>query len=251
MTEDRSWIKVHSGLSDDPQHRERMGVRVWFFMWLAKHADWDTGVVYDYTDKWAGDEMQMSERTVERQRQELSGMGYIIGHRDYQCQHIRIMRWRNPRLVNPTQINIPGDESSYAKLRTHSTQNCVPISTENCVPSTLDSQDSQSFSQDAPPIPNENGSTWIFQLYQEIFGEAVSSGEHDDLQEMSKIYTPVDVRAAMLRTKSANARQRKARKVAYTNGILQEWAVNGKPELVSAGQDAPQGTPIKPKKVYR
>lgn len=141
---DRAWIKIHTGLTNDPEHRGRMGIRVWLFMWLVDHAEWESGVVYNYTDKWAGEEMEMPPRTVERQRQGLECDYYIRCWPSFQCQHIMIMRWRNPKLVNPPQINIPGVKSSYAKLRTHPTQSCVPIPTENCVPFTLDSHSSES-----------------------------------------------------------------------------------------------------------
>jgi hypothetical protein len=117
---DRTWIKIHSGLTNDPKHREEMGIRVWLFMWLVDHADWETGIVEAYTDAWAAEEMEIPARTIEGQRQKLDSSGYIHCHQGQQSQNIRIMRWRNPKLVNPPQINIPGDEKSwYAIPRTH------------------------------------------------------------------------------------------------------------------------------------
>ena len=117
---DKQWIKIHTGLTNDPQHRAAMGNRVWLFMWLVDHADWASGIVEEYTDAWASQEMQLSQRTVEGQRQQLERDGYLICHPGFQCQHIRIMRWRNPKEVDAKQINLPDDRSTwYAISRTH------------------------------------------------------------------------------------------------------------------------------------
>jgi len=83
-----------------------------------------------------------------------------------------------------------------------------------------------------PVVINENGATWIFQMYLDIFKESVSAGEHDDLRELASglnKLTPGDVREAMTITKSANSRKRIARKVSYMRSILQGWERNGKP----------------------
>jgi len=225
MTE-RTWIKIHSGLTNDPTHRERMGIRVWLFMWLVDHAEWDTGVVYNYTDKWAGEEMQVSSRTIERQRQDLEGQDYIFCHAGFQCQHIRIMRWRNPKLVNPYQINVPGLPDTCAELRTHGTQSCVPIPTANCVPLHIDHNISESITQSV--VVDGSGWEWVYQMYLDVFKEAVNSGEHDALRNLAQAYTQADVKEAMAITQSANSRRRIARKVFYMRGILQDWAKNGK-----------------------
>lgn len=121
MTE-KKWIKIHSGLTNDPEHRMKMGIRVWLFMWLVDHADWENGLVMEYTDKWAAEEMDIPARTIEGQRQQLEKDGYIVCHAGFQCQHIRIMRWRNPKEVEAKQINVPNEPetwSSYGTLRTH------------------------------------------------------------------------------------------------------------------------------------
>lgn len=119
---DRTWIKLHNGLTNDPKHRKEMGVRIWLFAWLVDHADWETGIVWEFTDKECAKEMSSSEvtvsvRTIEDQRQELDKSGYIICHPGDQCQHIRIMRWRNPRMTNPPQINVPGNRDTWYDIR--------------------------------------------------------------------------------------------------------------------------------------
>ena len=98
--------------------------------------------------------------------------------------------------------------------------------------------------------PSKNGSKsseWIFTLYLEIFKEPVTNGEHDDLKDLAEIYAPADVKEAFKITRSKDARQRITRKVAYSAGILKDWAANGKPHIVAENTS----TPITPKKVYR
>lgn len=119
---DRSWIKIHNGLTNDPKHRKQMGVRIWLFAWLVDHADWETGIVWEFTDKdcaaeMSDDSITVSGRTIEDQRQELEKSGYVVCHPGDQCQHIRIMRWRNPRMVNPPQINVPDDKATWYDVR--------------------------------------------------------------------------------------------------------------------------------------
>lgn len=92
---------------------------------------------------------------------------------------------------------------------------------------------------------------WIFADYLAMFNEPVNPGEHDDLADVANVYSSrEDIREAMQLTKSANARKRISRKVAYMRGILQDWAKNGKPEIKPKPDDKPS-TPIKPKQVFR
>jgi hypothetical protein len=107
---DRTWMKIHSGLND-PEHRRRMGARLWLFMHFIDKADWDTGMVWFFRDADAAEELDMPLASVRRWRHELRDAGYIRSYAGEQCQHIMIMRWRNPRLVNPPQINVPGELS--------------------------------------------------------------------------------------------------------------------------------------------
>jgi len=87
-----------------------------------------------------------------------------------------------------------------------------------------------SLSPDSPDVtPSENGATWIFQMYLDVFKEAVSAGEHDALRDLAQVYTQADVKEAMTITHDKHARQRLTRKVAYLRGILQDWSKNGKP----------------------
>jgi len=116
----RTWMKIHSGIND-PKHREALGVRVWLFFYLIDHVEWDTGVVWGYTDGKAAAEMEVPESTIRKWRRGLQESGYITRKPGFQCSNIYIHKWRNPRLVEPPQLNVPGDESTWCpNLDTHS-----------------------------------------------------------------------------------------------------------------------------------
>jgi len=223
----KTWIKVHTGLTNDPKHREAIGVRIWLFMALIDRADYESGMVWNYTDGAMAEYLDMNPRTVAEWRRDLSETGYIKSYPGDQCQHIMIMRWRNPRQVEAEAINIPGElhksvAPPYGKR--------VPPPYSKDVTLTLDPQLPQSITQETDLVVfNKNGATWIFKMYQDVFKEAVNAGEHDALRDLAHVYTQADVMEAMTITRDKNARQRITRKVAYVRGILQDWAKNGKP----------------------
>ena len=101
------WMKIHSGINE-PKHREAMGKRIWFFMHLIDKCNWKTGIVENYTDAQGAIDMQMSKNTLRTWRRELVELGYITCRPAHQGQKIVIHKWRNPREVNPEQINIRG-----------------------------------------------------------------------------------------------------------------------------------------------
>jgi hypothetical protein len=49
------------------------------------------------------------------------------------------------------------------------------------------------------------------------------------LLDLAEVHDRASIEEAMQLTKSANASKRISRKVAYMRGILQDWAVSGKP----------------------
>ena len=50
----KNWIYIKRGMSEDPKHRERIGMAIWLFMHMIDAADWETGRVYDWRDKENG-----------------------------------------------------------------------------------------------------------------------------------------------------------------------------------------------------
>lgn len=207
---ERTWIKIHNGLTNDPAHRAKMGIRIWLFMWLVDHSNWTNGVVEFYSDALCAAEMSDGEtkvfpRTIERQRQDLETDGYITCHKGQQCQHIRIMKWKNPRLVNPPTINIPDEPDTwlgYASPRTHPHRNLR-------TPSISDSQEDT-------PRPA------IFTVYEQNIG-MLTSIIADDLKEIEATFPAGWFEDAVKEAVRANARNLK-----YVWAILKRWQTEGR-----------------------
>jgi hypothetical protein len=139
----KKWIKVHTGLTSDPKHRQVLGVTIWLFMALINDADYETGIVWDYTDSAMASDLEMSISTLRTWRRHLEEAGYIRCYQGYQCQHIMILKWRNPKELNPPQINIPDSEGGYPKVITHPSSKVITHPSSKVITPTLDSQLSQ------------------------------------------------------------------------------------------------------------
>lgn len=104
----KTWIKVKRGFLQ-PEHRTRMGIRVWLYLYIIDQADWETGSVLEWKDKDASDELQMPLSTLRQQRQELEDLGYITCLQQGYKQKIVIMKWNDPRSYGGEEINQPTD----------------------------------------------------------------------------------------------------------------------------------------------
>lgn len=109
MANKKNWIYIKRGLSQDPEHRERMGNRIWLFMHMIDRADWETGTVFDWRDKDEASDMSLAWRTLQHQRQELEELGYITCAQLKSGQNITIHNWISPRnyageVVNPPPV---------------------------------------------------------------------------------------------------------------------------------------------------
>jgi hypothetical protein len=101
----KHWIYVKRGLSEDPKHREAMGMSVWCYMHILDRADWETGIVHGWKDEDEAADMSVSPHTLRDWRQKLEAEGYI---RCRQIQHgleITILRWVNPRDYSSKVLN--------------------------------------------------------------------------------------------------------------------------------------------------
>lgn len=139
------WISIKRGLIRDPKHRIAMGECVWLYQYMVDIADWETGVVNDWKDDAAAEDMQMPIRTLREQRRKLESLDYIVCHQKQYSQSIDITNWTNPRdytgvVSNPKQggnkaqpsENPQGDTQGYIQGDTQgSSQNVTPTSSSN------------------------------------------------------------------------------------------------------------------------
>ena len=123
----KTWIKVKRGLLS-PEHRQKLGARIWLYLHILDRADWDTGTIEGWTDKAHAEALDMPHRTLQDQRQRLADDGYIVCAQSFQALTLTINNWTNPRdysgqVLNGTEKPVPqGTESS------------VPIQSESSVP---------------------------------------------------------------------------------------------------------------------
>lgn len=101
----KHWISVKRGLSEDPKHREKMGMAVWGFLHMIDRADWETGKVYDWRDKDEAEDMGVNERTLRDWRQRLAESGYIECNQRQRGLEITIFNWINPRDYSAGVLN--------------------------------------------------------------------------------------------------------------------------------------------------
>ena len=92
----KTWIKIKRGLLA-PKHRNKLGIRIWLYMYILDQADWETGKIFEWRDKEAAEDLQMPWRTLQQQRQQLDEDGYISCVQSGNKQIITINNWTNPR----------------------------------------------------------------------------------------------------------------------------------------------------------
>lgn len=107
----KTWIKVKRGLIE-PKHRERLGIRIWLYLYILDQANWERGAVIEWTDKNASDELEIPIDTIRSQRRRLVTDGYIVCHQSKHSQTIEVRNWTNPReysgeVYNEGNQNLP------------------------------------------------------------------------------------------------------------------------------------------------
>jgi len=114
----KTWIKIKRGLLE-PKHRERLGIRIWLYVYILDNADWETGQIREWRDKDAADELDMPWRTLAQQRQKLMDDGYITCEVAGNRQIITIHNYTNPRRYDGEVTNEKGTEDrvQYAESR--------------------------------------------------------------------------------------------------------------------------------------
>jgi hypothetical protein len=119
------WVSVKRGLVRDTKHRIAMGECVWMFMYMLDIADWETGVISDWKDEAASEDMQMPIRTIRDQRRKLEELNYVSCEKKQYSQSITILNWTNPReysgaVYNPKQSDTRPSPSRNAQSDTQS-----------------------------------------------------------------------------------------------------------------------------------
>jgi hypothetical protein len=130
----RLWVSIKRGFIREPKHRLAVGECVWLFEYMLDIADWDTGIIHDWKDEAAADDMQMPLRTLREQRRKLDDLHYITCTQKQYTQDIAIHNWTNPRdytgeVLNKKQGYVSTEPQDYTQDYTQgSTQDGTPTS---------------------------------------------------------------------------------------------------------------------------
>lgn len=141
----KAWISVKCGLSRDPKHRRQMGKSIWTFLHMLDLADWETGIVYDWKDENAAEDMGIDVRVLREDRRKLDDEGYISCKQKQYGQEITIHNWTNPREYSgevynkkqgdkkhPPSKNAQGDVQGYPQGYVQgSVKDVTPTSSSN------------------------------------------------------------------------------------------------------------------------
>ena len=109
----RTWITVKRGILE-PKHRAALGELIWLFIYILDLTNWEEGIIYDWLDKSAAEEMEMSLATLRDQRRKLEIKGYITCEQKQHGIRIIVHNWTNPKEYTGKKYNIksPSDTPS-------------------------------------------------------------------------------------------------------------------------------------------
>ncbi len=130
----KTWIKLKRGLVE-PKHRDKLGIRIWLYLYILDQADWGQGAVINWIDKNAADELGMPISTVRKQRRQLEEDKYISCLQKKDHQQIVIKNWTNPReysgevynksIQNSTPLKNEGDHKVITTMDTPSSNSHI------------------------------------------------------------------------------------------------------------------------------
>jgi len=96
MLKKRTFIKVRSGILE-PKHRRKIGSAIFLYLYILDRANWDDGIIHEWSDETVAEELEMPVMTVRYQRRKLENELYIQSQQKYQRMEISITKWSNPK----------------------------------------------------------------------------------------------------------------------------------------------------------
>jgi len=109
----KSWIKVRRGILE-PKHRLKIGPAWYLYLYILDRANWEKGVIFEWTDDSAAAELEISIVTLRSHRRRLEDEGYIVTIQRHQRQEITINKWCDPRSNSKLPEN--GDNDGVKNL---------------------------------------------------------------------------------------------------------------------------------------
>jgi len=99
----KTWIKVKRGLLE-PKHIEQLGQAWYLYFYILDNADWETGTIKEWKDKYAADELGKPLGMI-REHRKLLEENYIESIKNRYSQTIVIRNWTNPRMYDGSILN--------------------------------------------------------------------------------------------------------------------------------------------------
>ena len=105
----KTWIKIKRGILE-PKHRRKLGAAWFLYFYMLDKTNWDDGVIYDWKDDAASQELEIPLATLRDHRRKLEDELYIQTTQKQYCLEIAIINWTNPREYSGKKYNeVPGD----------------------------------------------------------------------------------------------------------------------------------------------
>jgi len=139
----KTWIKLKRGLLEI-KHRDRIGIRIWVYLFILDQADWVQGAVIEWTDQNAADELGMPISTIRKQRIRLEEDGYISCVLKGDHQIITVKNWTNPREYSGEIYNKEGNQKRTPPKSTHKGNHKSTQKSNHKVITTMDTPSSNS-----------------------------------------------------------------------------------------------------------
>lgn len=100
----KTWIKVKRGILE-PKHIDQLGQAWYLYFYILDNADWDSGSIKEWKDKYAADELGKPLGMIREHRKSLEANDYIRTVKNRYDQTIIIKNWTNPRMYDGVVIN--------------------------------------------------------------------------------------------------------------------------------------------------
>jgi DnaD/phage-associated family protein len=216
----KTWIKLKRGILA-PKHRDKLGIRIWLYLYILDQVDWETGKILEWRDKQAAEDLQMPWRTLQQQRQKLAEDGYIANIQKGDKQVITVLKWTNPReysgeVYNPTgrgtESQVPADGDTQSSVPPEGTNEGTNEGVSK--PSTLPIR---SHITDHTAVFGR----WCSVYESEIGGLTGMIGE--EIEELVGEYPDQWFEDAV-----KIAAENNIRKLSYVKGIMSNWKIKGR-----------------------
>ena len=95
MKPKRTFIRVKRGILE-PKHRHNLGGAIFLYLYMLDIVNWEDGIIHEWIDQAAADELEMPLPTVRSQRRQLEDNLYIRTTQHKRYLEIEILKWESP-----------------------------------------------------------------------------------------------------------------------------------------------------------